>query len=287
MKNKFLFLGILSVSFFEMDLILAVEDQKISEEVSNLYDKIYVISLDRTPERFANVKKQFDRLNLKCERFSAVDGNLITVTDVETNQIIPWGSIYTKGYRYGAILKISQQEQYKNVEFFYKHDQYTPNPGEFGCAMSHRAVWADVVKHNYKKAIILEDDVVLEDNFLKNFSQVMNNLPDDFDVFFLDIAAFLLEDTNYFVSPFFWLSKFSNTSFPYYAQVKSNNSNLWGLHGYVITHNSAKKLLKKTKFVNIPIDNAVIFSGLKLYVSKIKLLSGSLENSIIRGKNTK
>lgn len=286
MKNKFLFLGILSVSFFEMDLILAVEDQKISEEVSNLYDKIYVISLDRTPERFANVKKQFDRLNLKCERFSAVDGNLITVTDVETNQIIPWGSIYTKGYRYGAILKISQQEQYKNVEFFYKHDQYTPNPGEFGCAMSHRAVWGDVVKHKYKRVIVLEDDITLEDNFLKNFSQVMKNLPDDFDVFFLGITFLPHQSDTYFKSPDLWLKKFKNTSSSCYAKIKPN-TNVSGFYAYVINYDSAKKLLKKTKFVNIPIDNAVIFSGLKLYVSKIKLLSGSLENSIIRGENTK
>ncbi len=286
-KNKFLFLIILLVFFFRMDLIFAIEDKKPSTGVPDLYDKIYVISLDRTPERFAYVKNQFDRLNLKCEKFSAVDGNLITVTDAETNQIIPWRVTYLKGYRHGATLKISQQAQYEDAEFFYKHDRYTSNLGEFGCAMSHRAVWADVVKHNYKKVIILEDDVALKNDFLENFSQVMKNLPDDFDVFFLDIASFLSEDMTYFVAPFFWLSKFSNTASPYHARVKLNNPNLWGLHAYVITCDSAKKLLQKTKFVNIPIDNAVIFSGLKLYVSKIKLLSATLDNSIIRKNGEK
>lgn len=280
MKNKFLFLIILLI--FEIDSVFAVEDQKVSAEVSDLYDKIYVISLDRTPERFAYVKKQFDKLNLKCEKFSAIDGNLITVTDIEKNQTIPWSVTYFTGYLHGATLKISQQSQYKDAEFFYKHDRYTPNLGEFGCAMSHRAVWSDVVNHNYKKVIVLEDDVTLESDFLKHFSQIMKNLPDDFDVFFLDIASFLPKNMTYFISPFFWLDKFSNTSSPYYARVKLNNTNLWGLHGYVITCNSAKKLLQKTKFVNIPIDNSIIFSGLKLYVSKIKLLSGTLENSVIR-----
>lgn len=54
-----------------------------SATIENLYDKIYVISLDRTPKRYAHVKKQLDRFNLKHEKFSAVDGKLITVTDAE------------------------------------------------------------------------------------------------------------------------------------------------------------------------------------------------------------
>ena len=255
-----------------------------SDTVENLYDKIYVISLDRTPKRYAHVKKQLDRFNLKHEKFSAIDGKLITVTDTEENLPIPWKAIYRRGYRYGAILKISQKQQYKDAEFLYKHDRYTPNLGEFGCAMSHRAVWTDAVKHNYKRVIVFEDDIKLEDDFLPKLALIMNNLPDDFDVFFLDIASFVSKDVS-FVAPDFWLSKFSNTSSPYYAKVKPYNANLWGLHGYIITGDSAKKLLEKTKFMNIPIDNSIIFSGLKSYISKIKLLSGTEEYSVIRGDN--
>jgi len=276
MNKKLSLYLLIFVQCFFMEQSLSVSKK------TDLYDKIYVISLDRTPERYAYVKKQFDKQGLKCERFSAVDGNLITVKDVETNRVIPWGITYIKGYRYGAILKISQQERYKDAEFFYKHDRYTPNLGEFGCAMSHRAVWADVVRNKYKRVLVLEDDVVLEGDFLKNFSQIMNNLPDDFDVFFLDIASFLQENTTYFISPFFWLSKFLDMSSSYFAKIKAKNKNITSTHAYIVTYDSAKKLLQKTKFMNIPIDNAIIFSGLKLYVSKIKLLSGTLENSIIR-----
>ena len=150
--------------------------------------------------------------------------------------------------------------------------------------MSHRAVWSDVVKHHYKRVIVFEDDITLEDDFLQKLALIMNNLPDNFDVFFLDIASFVSKDIN-FVSPDFWLSKFSNTSSSYYAKVKPNNANLWGSHGYITTCDSVKKLLEKTKFINIPIDNSIIFSGLKLYISKIKLLSGTEEYSVIRENN--
>lgn len=268
--------------FFEMDLIFAVEDQKASPEISDLYDKIYVISLDRTPERYAYVKKQFDKQGLKCERFSAVDGNLITVRDQRENVIVPWQEIGPpKGYYRGAILEIGYPF-YKDAEFCYITDRCLLRTGELGCAMSHRAVWADVVRNRYKKVVIFEDDVTLLDGFRQNFSKIMKNLPNDFDIFFLDIAVrpHELGDT-YFLQPNFWLSKFFNTQSYYYAKLRLCNKDITSTHAYVITYESAKNLLKKTKVIHVPIDTSIMFSGLNLYISKVKILTSNLNNSVI------
>ena len=270
--------------FFRMDFILAAEDQKTSTEISDLYDKIYVISLDRTPERFANVKKQLDKLNLKCEKFSAVDGNLITVTDVERNYSVLWYKIGPpEGYYRGATLKISYQGTYKDAEFCYITDKCLMNSGELGCAMSHRAVWADIVKHNYKNAIVFEDDVTLKDNLVPKLHSIVRNLPEDFHIFFLDIAIRLGDElvrTNFFPADF-WLSKFSNTPSSYHAKIKPNNKKITSTHAYIITLNSAKKLLEKTKLIHMPIDTSIMYSGLNLYVSKIKLLTSTTSDSVI------
>lgn len=255
---------------------------------AKLYDKIYVISLDRTPERYTHVKKQLDKFNLKHEKFSAVDGKSIIVKDTKRNQTIPWQKIGPpNGYYRDADLKINYHS-YKNAEFHYITDKCLLNCGELGCAISHRAVWTDIVKHKYKRAIVLEDDItILEKNFNKKLSEVMNNLPDDFDVFFLDIAIRLHKhDKPNFFSPYFWLSKFSNTLSPYYAKIKFDtkntiNKDITSTHAYVITHSAAKKLLKKTECMHVPIDTSIMSSRLKLYVSKIKLLTGSLDDSII------
>ena len=281
-------LSVISISLFETECIFSEKDkfsksyETSSDVIENLYDKIYVISLDRTPERYAHVKKQLDKFNLKHKRFSAVDGKLITVKDMERNQTISWQKIGPpNGYYQGADLKISYHS-YKDAEFHYIIDKCLLNFGELGCAMSHRAVWADVVKHKYKKAIILEDDVTLEDNFLRKLSLIMKNLPDDFDVFFLDIAIRTHgQEKSSFFSPDFWLSKFLNTSSHYYARIKSYNKNITSTHAYIVTYNSAKQLLDKTRYIHIPIDISIMFSGLKLYISKIKLLTGSLTDSVI------
>ena len=250
---------------------------------AKLYDKIYVISLDRTPERYALVKKQLDNFNLKHERFSAVDGKLINVRDEGRKQTIQWQKIGPpNGYYRGATLKISYKPLYEDAEFYYLTDKCLLNVGELGCAMSHRAVWIDIVKHKYKRAIVFEDDITLENNFNQKLSETLNNLPSDFDLFYLDIAVrpHELSDTKFF-PPDFWLSKFSNTSSPYYAKIKSDNKNITSTHAYVITYDSAEKLLKKTKYIHVPIDASMMFSELKLYISKKKLLTGSLYNSVI------
>ena len=270
-KTIFLFLMLL---FLKVDFVTAKElseseqvqiknnKNELSESSQNsekLYDKIYVISLDRTPKRYSYVKKQLDRLNLKHERFSAVDGKLITVRDVERNRTIPWQKIGPpNGYYRNADLKISYHS-YKDAEFHYITDKCLLNFGELGCTMSHRAVWSDIVKNKYKRAIILEDDVTLESNFYQKLSKTLNNLPRDFDVFFLDIAVRPHELNDiYFSLPDFLLSKFSNTSSPYYARIKPNNKDITGVHAYMMTLNSAKELLKKTEYIHVPIASFIL-----------------------------
>lgn len=296
MKENVSFSSLLMVSFFlfKTECVFSETDavpksyETSSNAIENLYDKIYVISLDCTPERYAYVKKQLDKLNLKHEKFSAVDGQSITVKDMRRNQTIPWQQIGPpNGYYQGADLKISYHS-YKDAEFLYIIDKCLLNCGELGCAMSHRAVWADVIKHKYKRVIVLEDDItILEKDFNKKLSKVMNNLPDDFDVFFLDIAIRQRKhDKPSFFPPDFWLSKFSNTPSPYYAKIKFDaknvvNKDITSTHAYVVTYNSAKRLLNKTKNLHVPIDISIMSSGLKLYVSKIKLLTGSLTDSVI------
>ena len=90
MKENVSFSSLLMVSFFlfKTECVFSETDavpksyETSSNAIENLYDKIYVISLDCTPERYAYVKKQLDKFNLKHERFSAVDGKSITVKDM-------------------------------------------------------------------------------------------------------------------------------------------------------------------------------------------------------------
>ncbi len=254
--------------------------------INNSIDQIYVISLDRTPERFLFVKNQLEKLGLKFKKFSAIDGKSLIAIDELTGQILYPKDMCRESYcklkkHYLKIKKLGE-----NAEISYFVDKMMLSPGEFGCFMSHIAVWKDVIEHKYKKVIIFEDDIKFQENFLSDLSLIIRNLPQNFDVFFLDIGMNKpFAEKTYFVPPSFWLSGFFNTSSYYYAGVK-HSMRVWGLHAYVITCDSAQKLLKLTKISNLPVDNMVILSKLKLYVSKIKLLSGNnCESEISKLRN--
>lgn len=142
---------------------------------------------------------------------------------------------------------------------------------------NHRAVWQDIIKNKYKKAIIFEDNVEFRDNFKENLAKVIKNIPDDFDIFFLDIGKNKPHaEKTFFVSAGFWLNGLLNTPSPYYAKLKRTKQ-IWGSHAYCINSKSAEKLLELTENTDIPVDVAIIdhADSLNLYVSKIKLVSGN------------
>lgn len=215
-----------------------------------------------------------DRFHIEFEHFHAVDGKYMKITDLNGNAL-------NKMQKKRAYF--IEHPKYKGAGFYFFFSERYLTPGECGCFLSHRAVWKEMVKKNIKQAIILEDDVALFDNFKDSLSEIVPHIPQDADVFFLDIGMNKpFAKTTYFVSAGFWLSGFLNTPSPYFAKLKKSHR-VWGTHAYCITSDSAKKLLKLTEAVTVPVDIAIIKHAdkLNLYVSKIKLLSGGALDSEI------
>ena len=96
----------------------------------------WVINLDRAPERLDRISRQLQRLDLPFKRLSAVDARLLT-----TEQR---GALDEAAYRR-------------------KHGM-TPVLGELGCYLSHVAVMQQFLASDAGFALVLEDDVLLQDS---------------------------------------------------------------------------------------------------------------------------
>lgn len=113
---------------------------------------IFVINLDRKPERYEYVKNQLDNLGLtKYERISAVDGFQITREELAS---------------YGL-----------NYDF-------TERRGLAGCAASHIKVWRHIADKKLDWCLILEDDAHFHPEFLQLFPQYWNQVPKDAKIVF-------------------------------------------------------------------------------------------------------
>jgi glycosyl transferase family 25 len=92
--------------------------------------RIFLINLERRPDRLAAMKDQLDRLGLAFERFDAVDAR--TADPAELNApFAPDGPL-------GPL-----------------------SAGEKGCLSSHLRLWRRIASGEDRHAVILEDDVVL------------------------------------------------------------------------------------------------------------------------------
>ncbi len=267
--------------------------------ISNFYkdkdfdEKIYVISLKRTPERFEKVKKQLDAFGIKCERFEAIDGYDLEFLNVKTKKFLnenlkkdffhyTW-SIKPVTYTVMLNNKKLMDITVKNAHF---------SLGEIGCACSHREIWKEVVSKNYSRVIVLEDDVIFEKDFKIKLIGYINDLPNDWDIAFLGVGR-RHNHNGYFVNVgeiFRDIDEVKNH--PFVARIQPSNLT-YGMYGYIINPKGAKKLLKITDESNFPIDDIVFQQGgintgfVKGYVYMFKLLEPNLNNSEIRkmGRN--
>jgi GR25 family glycosyltransferase involved in LPS biosynthesis len=120
----------------------------------NKVSMIYVINLERSPDRKERIINQFQKYNVtKYEFFKAVEP---TIEDLN---------------------------KYPNFSL-----QKTPNVrrNELGCLLSHINIMKDAIEKKFEHIIIFEDDVkILDSEFITNTEKHMNELNGDFDVLYL------------------------------------------------------------------------------------------------------
>ena len=98
--------------------------------------KVFLINLDRSTERLEKAAQQLNRLNVPFERITAVDGSQLTKAEID------------------AAFDIEQAE---------RRTAYNLTIGEMGCYLSHGECWRRIIAEALDFAIVLEDDLVLDD----------------------------------------------------------------------------------------------------------------------------
>ena len=116
-------------------------------------DKIYCINLDRSKERWEIIKENANKSNIEIHRFEGIDGNIIDKKMLE------------KKY---------------NIKINHKLRK-----GTIGCALSHISLIKKISEENNNYVLILEDDVIIPEDFNKKVNSYLSKIDFDFDILFL------------------------------------------------------------------------------------------------------
>lgn len=172
-----------------------------------MISKIYYINLDRRPDRNEHIKKEISKINFlgDVERIPAVDGTKLDIANLSEDLI-------TKEGKADALNKDAGL-------------YYIMTKGAIGCALSHHNLATKIIEEmtDNDYVLILEDDVVMEDNFLDKLNKYLKEMP-TFDI--LLIGYHMKQN------------KIVGDSF-YDQPIKS-----WGTFGFVTNKKGSKELLK-------------------------------------------
>lgn len=232
--------------------------------LNSFFDKIYVITLERATDRHAHIQKELHGLNYVF--FYGRDKQLFHVEELKQTGVYN-EHIAKLNHRYGKGM----------------------NGGQIGCAWSHAEVYKDIVQNGYKKALILEDDIVIDNKAAENFTTIINELPGDWELLYLGFAEREKVPAIAPLKKFFYhlLHQFGSLNFSHktiqhlYPKRISEHVAEAGYHdcthAYAITAAAAEKLLALQQPISFIADNllayAVTNQVVKGYITQPKIIN--------------
>lgn len=152
--------------------------------------RIYVINLDRKPDRWKQVSRELKRIKCRSKssllsisrRFSAIDARYLD-NEISSNLLRPYYSLADQ-------LQVEPNSLVKRDAYSKAH-RIDMTPQEIAVTLSHIEVWKLVADSNIPYTLILEDDVYFKYGFVKKFDaswqnvMVQSDKASPFDILFL------------------------------------------------------------------------------------------------------
>jgi glycosyl transferase family 25 len=247
------------------------ELQEFFRSLNNFFDKIYVITLRRATERHEHFTKELEGLN-----YTVFYGQDKLEFDVE--------ELKKKGIYNETLAK--------------EHHRWNkPMPaGMIGCSWSHKLIYQDVIKNNYQRVFIMEDDIVVDKNYISVFSKAINELPKDWELLYLGYERYeeltfsaRIKKMIYHVQRLFGGTRFTHKTIKnLYPKKVSAHIYTAGYHdhthAYAITKSGAEKLDQLQTPISFFPDNLLAYAItneiVKGYIIKPKLINQQSQGDV-------
>ncbi len=235
-------------------------------------DAIYLINLDRRPDRLAAAAEKLAKYGIEYQRFSAIDGRQLSY---ET--LLEIGFIYAENMsqeRWATTPKKNGNLEYAFLDSSMKNKiifSEWMTPGAIGCALSHLSVLKEAYAAGYETIWVLEDDIHIEKD-----PKVLETLISELDVLTKETWDILytdpdpLGDRSLPDGSFWWmwrpdLCSFDVERFTKRMRINDNFIQVGSkdrTHSMVIRRSGIKKILDhvQTNHLYLPIDQEIGFT---------------------------
>ncbi len=202
-------------------------------EDGHVIQRIYVINLDRKPDRWIKIKQELERIRDRSgnplssitRRFSAIDARYLGA-EIEDKALRPY---YTLADQLlvepNPLVPVDVKSRSRRIEM---------TPQEVAVALSHIEVWKLIAESNVAYTLVLEDDVYFQREFASNLDAAWRSIKQQnsegamFDLLYLSFKEVGVNSLNREQS---------------LKLVHKPDCGIWQASGYVLSKVGAQKLL--------------------------------------------
>lgn len=156
-----------------------LQTESIAQVLSSMgIEQIYVVNLDRRPDRMARVMREMNAHGLKVTRMRAVDarGSARAVTLMEE-------------FRRGDIeMQLASASHVSRQHLAQWKTSLTP--GVFGYMLSQEAVFNDAARNGYRRILVFDDDVFFTSDAVARLREAALHLPEDWKILLLGASEY-------------------------------------------------------------------------------------------------
>jgi beta-glucanase (GH16 family)/GR25 family glycosyltransferase involved in LPS biosynthesis len=212
-----------------------------SGDESDAIKRIYVINLDRKPDRWSRLRRELNRfqdrhgeqLSTVVRRFSAIDARYLK-SEPDHSTLIPTFTLADQlTIDPNPLLLVDDDTRARKI---------TMTRQEIAVALSHIEVWKLIAEGEVPSALVLEDDIVMPYGFVRNLEETWSAVEFNAEgVANFDLLYLAFRDVGASVSP------------QDQALMRRKDPGLWEASGYVVTREGARKLLDRLPMYG-PVD---------------------------------
>ncbi|HEX2609229.1 MAG TPA: glycosyltransferase family 25 protein [Flavisolibacter sp.] len=237
--------------------------------INLFFDKVYVLTLERETQRHEHIRKEL--YGLEYELLYGVDKQSFRIDDLKA-----------KG--------LYDEEQARRHHRFGK----PMSAGMIGCSWSHRNAYDHMIRNKVQKALILEDDVIIDKGHTALLPAILAELPRNWELVYFGYFRHeqagqfsFLKQAAYHIQRLIGRHKFSHQTISnLYAKPYSAHLLKAGYHdqthAYGLTLAGAKKLRKLQDPITFFPDNLLAYAItnglLNAYATRPKLINQLSQN---------
>ncbi|MFB2865116.1 glycosyltransferase [Aeromonas sp. MdU4] len=159
----------------------AVPVKKIEHEKKSIlnkyFDKIYLVNLDKSKKERLTVFKHLHKMGVKVQRWNATNG-------YKGNSLTQFNEY--KKRQLGTLMKFPG---FNDLEIK-RGKGFIESPGAFGYIHTYLSILNDAKVNHYDKFLIIEDDIILCDDFDRRFETFISSVDKDWKVLQLGASQY-------------------------------------------------------------------------------------------------